>query len=155
MQDFRNLDVWKKSHELAIDVHKTLGRTKKIDASIRAQLSRAANSIPSNIVEGCGRASRLELARFSDISIGSSTELEYWLLLSRDLGQLGSSDHERLTANNLEVRKMLFGLRRAIRNGKRRTSGPTPDSVSSSQSPLQEIPLSSCECSALRTSGLD
>jgi four helix bundle protein len=130
MQDFRNLDVWKKAHDLAIDVHKTLGRTKRIDASIRAQMSRAANSIPSNIVEGCGRSSRQELAKFSDISIGSSSELEYWLLLTRDLGQLGNTDHERLTANNLEVRKMLFGLRRAIRNGKKKASDPVPDSVS-------------------------
>lgn len=130
MQDFRNLDVWKKSHELAIDVNKTIARTKRLDASVKAQIIRAANSIPASIVEGCGRASRLELARFSDVSIGSSSELEYWLLLTRDLGQLGNTDHERLTANNLEVRKMLFGLRRAIRNGKKKPSDPNPDSVS-------------------------
>jgi four helix bundle protein len=89
MQDFRNLEVWKKAHELALDVQKTLARTKRIDASTRAQMSRAANSIAANIVEGCGKSSRSELARFSDISTGST----------------------------IEVRKMLFGLRKAIRNG--------------------------------------
>jgi four helix bundle protein len=117
MQDFRNLEVWKKAHELALDVQKTLARTKRIDASTRAQMSRAANSIAANIVEGCGKSSRSELARFSDISIGSSSELEYWLLLTRDLGQLANKDHERLTGSTIEVRKMLFGLRKAIRNG--------------------------------------
>ena len=119
MQDFRNLDVWKKAHELALDVHKTLLRTKRVDAHIRSQMSRAANSIPSNIVEGCGKDSRAELARYADISIGSASELEYWVLLARDLGQFSHTDHERLTTSTVEVRKMLFGLRKSIRNGKR------------------------------------
>jgi four helix bundle protein len=120
MQDFRKLEVWKKAHELSLDIHQTLAKTKKVDASTRTQISRAANSIAANIVEGCAKSSRLELARFSDISIGSSSELEYWLLLTKDLGQLGENDHTRLTTNTIEVRKMLFGLRRAIKNGKQR-----------------------------------
>jgi four helix bundle protein len=132
MQDFRNLEVWKKAHELALDVHKTLSRSKRIDISARAQISRAANSIAANIVEGCGKSSRHELVRYSDISIGSSSELEYWLLLTRDLGQLPESEHERLSSNTIQVRKMLFGLRNAIKNGKTKKapSPPTPDSVS-------------------------
>jgi len=120
MQDFRKLQVWQKAHELSLDIHQTLAKTKKVDASARAQISRAANSIAANIVEGCAKASRAELARFSDISIGSSSELEYWLLLTKDLGQLPEPDHSRLTTNTIEVRKMLFGLRRAIKNGKQR-----------------------------------
>ena len=120
MQDFRKLEVWKKAHELSLDIHRTIAKTKKIDQSARSQISRAANSIAANIVEGCAKISRAELARFSDISIGSSSELEYWLLLTKDLGQLPESDHSRLTANTIEVRKMLFGLRRAIKNGKQR-----------------------------------
>jgi four helix bundle protein len=128
MQDFRNLEVWKKAHELALDIQKTIGRTKRIDPHVKAQLTRAANSIPANIVEGCGKGSRLELARFADISCGSTSELEYWLLLSLDLGQIAPRDHERLTANTIQVRKMLFGLRKAIKNGtsakKARTSSP-------------------------------
>jgi len=129
MQDFRNLDVWKKAHELALDVHKTIARTKRLDVSIRAQMMRATTSIAANIVEGCGKATRIELARFADISIGSSSELEYWLLLARDLGQFANTDFERLTRRNLEVRKMLFGLRRAIRDGstkKSQASSPVP-----------------------------
>lgn len=127
MQDFRNLEVWKKAHELALDIQKTIARSRRIDPHVKAQLTRAANSIAANIVEGCGKGSRLELARFSDIAIGSGSELEYWLLLSRDLGQIVARDHERLTSSTIEVRKMLFGLRKAIRNGtpsKRRTSKP-------------------------------
>ena len=118
MQDFRNLEVWKKAHELALDVHRTLAKTKKLDTASKSQISRAVNSIAANIVEGCGKASRQELGRFSDISIGSASELEYWLLLTKDLGQLTDQEHERLSTRTVEVRKMLFGLRRAIKNGK-------------------------------------
>lgn len=129
MQNFRNLDVWKKAHDLAIDVHNTLARTKRIDASLRAQTSRAAQSIPTNIAEGCGKDSQAELARFADIALGSGMELEYHLLLARDLGQLGNKDFERLTTSTIEVRKMLFGLRRAIRSGKRKA--PVDQAVAS------------------------
>ena len=120
MQDFRNLDVWKKAHDLALAVHSTLRRTPRIDTGLRAQASRAAQSIPTNIAEGCGKDSQAELARFSDIAVGSTTELEYHLLLARDLGQLSNKDYERLSASTIEVRRMLFGLRKAIRTGRRK-----------------------------------
>ena len=115
MQDFRNLDVWHKAHELSLDVHRTLVRHRRVDAHLRSQMTRAARSIPSNLVEGCGTDSQAELARFAGMSIASSSELEYWVLCARDLGYFGNSDFERLTSNTVEVRKMLFGLRKAIR----------------------------------------
>ncbi|HEX7940042.1 MAG TPA: four helix bundle protein, partial [Gemmatimonadaceae bacterium] len=120
MQDFRNLEVWKKAHDLALDVHRTLMNQKRIDPNVRSQATRAAQSIPTNVAEGCGKDSRAELARFADIAIGSGTELEYHLLLARDLGQLGRRDYDRLAANTVEVRRMLFGLRKAIKEGKRK-----------------------------------
>jgi len=130
MQDFRNLDVWHKAHELAIDVHKTLVRHKRVDAHMRSQLSRAARSVPSTLVEGCGRDSRAELARYADMSIASSSEVEYWVLLAKDVGYFPTSDFERLTSSAVEVRRMLFGLRKAIRNGKRSDpSVPLEDST--------------------------
>jgi four helix bundle protein len=116
MQDFRNLDAWHKAHELSLDVHQTLVRHRRIDAHMRSQMSRAARSIPSNLVEGCGKDSQAELARYADMSIASSSELEYWVLSARDVGYFRSEDYERLTANTIEVRKMLYGLRKAIRN---------------------------------------
>ena len=127
MQDFRNLDVWKKAHDLALDVHRTLNGIKRIDSNLRSQATRAAEAIPTNVAEGCGKDSRAELARFADIAIGSSTELEYHLLLARDLGQLGNRDYDRMSKATIEVRRMLFGLRKAIRTGKRASSSrPAP-----------------------------
>jgi four helix bundle protein len=127
MQDFRNLDVWHKAHELAIDVHKTLIRHKRVDAHMRSQLSRASRSVPATLVEGCGRDSRAELARYADMSIASSSEVEYWVLLAKDVGYFPNADFERLTSSVVEVRRMLFGLRKAIRNGKRSDSSVPPE----------------------------
>jgi four helix bundle protein len=75
---------------------------------------RAAESIPFNIVEGCGARGNKEFARFLDISIKSSSELEYQLQLGRDYGVLPKRDWQSLTAEVIEVRKMLCGLRRAV-----------------------------------------
>jgi four helix bundle protein len=127
MQDFRNLDVWHKAHELAIDVHKTLVRHKRVDAHMRSQLSKASRSIPSNLVEGCGTDSRAELARFAGMSIASSSEVEYWVLFGKDVGYFPPTDYERLTASVVEVRRMLFGFRRGIRNGMNSNPSTPPD----------------------------
>ena len=115
MQDFRKLDVWTKSHELALDVHRTLAKTRKVEAATRSQLNRSAQSIPANIAEGCGRSSAAELARYADQAIGSTTELEYHLLLTKDLGYLAEPDFDRLSSNTVQVRRMLFGLRKAVK----------------------------------------
>ena len=115
MQDFRKLDVWTKSHELALDVHRTLAKTRKVEAATRSQLNRSAQSIPANIAEGCGRSSAAELARYTDQAIGSTTELEYHLLLTKDLGYLAEPDFDRLSSNTVQVRRMLFGLRKAVK----------------------------------------
>jgi four helix bundle protein len=120
MQDFRNLDVWRRAHALSIDVHKTLVKHRRVDAHLRSQMSRAARGIPAALVEGCGKDSQAELARYADISIGSSSELEYWVLSAKDVGYFPRSDYERLTASTIEVRKMLFGFRKAVQNGRRK-----------------------------------
>ena len=111
MKDFRKLDVWHKSHSMALEVY-------RISASfpgeerygITSQLRRACVSIPTNIAEGCGRNSDGELARFAEIAMGSSSEVEYLLLLSRDLNYLNLEAFERLAAGVTEVKRMLAGL---------------------------------------------
>jgi four helix bundle protein len=83
----------------------------------------AAESIVCNIVEGCGATSRKEFARFLDISIKSTCELEYQLQLARDCGVLATHDWRSLTAETVEVRRMLTGLRRRVLEADRRQTG--------------------------------
>jgi four helix bundle protein len=75
---------------------------------------RAAMSIPTNIVEGTGQESGKEFARFLTIALKSTSELEYHLMMARDTRLISSTDFESLSAQTIEVRKMLYGLRTRV-----------------------------------------
>ena len=70
------------------------------------------------------------------MSIASSSEVEYWVLFGKDVGYFAQSDYERLTAKTIEVRRMLFGFRRAIRKALADTPVPKAADSSSSASTL-------------------
>ena len=117
MRDFRKLLVWQKAHRLALEVHLTL----QLDAAwrypgLRAQVLRAAASIPANIAEGCGKPSDAELARFAEIALGSTTELDNHLLFARDARVLDGAHYADLAERVAEVRRMLFSFVRAVRS---------------------------------------
>lgn len=117
MRDFRNLLVWQKAHRLALDLHLTLEATPaKRYIGLRAQLLRAAASIPANIAEGCGKPSKAELARFAEIALGSVTELDNHLLFARDVKVLSSQAYADFEPRVAELRRMLFAFVRAIRS---------------------------------------
>jgi four helix bundle protein len=77
---------------------------------LTSQFRRASASIPANIAEGCGRDSDADFRRFLQIAMGSASELEYHVLLSRDLGFVGAADYESLAEGITEVKRMLTGL---------------------------------------------
>ena len=115
MSDYKKLEVWRKAHALALDVHRGATRIRGADnASLRNQLIRAAMSIPTNIVEGSGQKSGKEFARFIGFAVNSASELEYHLMLAHDLRLIGTSDFESLTSRTVEVRKMLHGLQNRV-----------------------------------------
>lgn len=108
MKDFRTLKVWEKSHAIVLAIYKATQSFPKSEVyGITSQIQRAAVSVPTNIAEGCGKDSDAELGRFFKIAMGSSSELEYLLLLSHDLGYLADEPFNRLHADLVEVRKML------------------------------------------------
>lgn len=108
MKDFRDLMVWQKAHSLTLDVYRATRTFPKEELfSLTNQIRRAASSIPANIVEGYGRRSDVKMKRFLQIARGSATELEYHLLLSRDLGYLTASTYTSLIGDISEVEKML------------------------------------------------
>ena len=111
MQDFRKLKMWEKSHILTLETYKA---TESFPGSeiygLTSQIRRSCVSIPSYIAEGCGRNSAAEFARFLQIAMGSASELEYHLLLARDLGFLKDSEYKKLERGAIEVKKMLVTL---------------------------------------------
>ena len=111
MQDFRNLKVWAKAHALTLDVYATTRDFPREEMyGLTSQLRRAAASVGANIAEGCGRSGNAELKRFLQISMGSASELEYHLLLARDLKLLASPICERLHNQVIELKRMLASL---------------------------------------------
>jgi four helix bundle protein len=111
VQDFRKLVVWQKSHKLTLEVFAlsaTFARPPYY--ALQNQAVRAAMSVPSNLAEGAGRTGDREFRRFARIALGSASELEYHLLLARDLGLVPATSHERLSECVAEVKRMLTGL---------------------------------------------
>ena len=116
MKDFKNLKVWNKSHKLTLKIYETT-RTYPLEEiyGLKSQMRRASVSIPTNIAEGCGRNSDAELARFLEIAMGSASELEYLLLLSKDLNFCDNKVYNSLTAEIVEVKQMLATFIKKIR----------------------------------------
>ncbi|HSW40310.1 MAG TPA: four helix bundle protein [Acidobacteriota bacterium] len=116
MKDFRQLKVWRKAHQLALDLYQVTASFPRTESyGLTAQIRRAAVSIPSNIAEGCGRYGDAELARFCDIAGGSASELEYQLLLARDLKLIQPVDYEKLEELTTEIKRMLTVFVRKLR----------------------------------------
>jgi len=116
MRDFRKLKVWQKAHQLTLGAYKATATFPKIEIyGITSQIRRSAVSIPANIAEGCGRNGDTEFARFLQIAMGSASELEYHLLLARDLSLLKSPEHEKLANEVIDVKRMLTSFIQKLR----------------------------------------
>lgn len=116
MRDFRRLKVWEKAHQLTLAVYKATAPFPKEELyGLTGQLRRSSASIPANIAEACGRSSGADVARFFGIAMGSASELEYHLLLGRDLGLLAGEQYEQLSCDVTEVKRMLTSLIQRLR----------------------------------------
>ena len=108
MRSFKELEVWQKAHQLTLEVYRaTEGFPRDELYGLRGQLRRSCASIPANIAEGCGRSGDIELARFLQIAMGSASEMEYHILLARDLDLLSGPDYDRVAGQVTEVKRML------------------------------------------------
>ena len=111
MKDFKDLRVWSKAHSVTISVYKVTREFPREELfGITSQMRRAASSIGANIAEGTGRRSDGELTRFLHIARGSAAELEYHLLLARDLDLLPNAKFDVLRKQVDEVQRMLTSL---------------------------------------------
>lgn len=116
MRNYNKLLVWQKAHALALAVNAASVQLPRERTALAAQMRRAAESIATNIVEGSARQSQREFARFLQICVGSSSELEYQLKLAHDYGAMDLATWQRLSAQTIEVRRMVIGLIRKIKN---------------------------------------
>ena len=116
MQNYKDLKVWEKSHLFTLKVYETTKLFPKEEIySLTNQIRRSASSIPTNIAEGCGKNSQLELAHFLNIALGSANESEYFLILSKDLFYLDQDNFNLLYKLIIEIKGMLIALISKIR----------------------------------------
>jgi four helix bundle protein len=72
--------------------------------------------VPANLAEGCGRETDAEFVRFCQVAFGSANELDYHLLLSKDLGYLSDAAYGEHNQQVIEVKRMLSGLMTSVRS---------------------------------------
>jgi len=111
MQNYKDLKVWEKAHQFTLDVYRVSRLFPKEEMyGLTSQLRRSAASIPANIAEGCGKKTKLDFANFLNISLGSSNEAEYFILLAKDLKYISSEDYLILEKLINEIKAMLIAL---------------------------------------------
>ena len=107
---FKDLIVWKKSHQLVLDVYKLTKLFPKEELfALTSQIRRAAVSVPANIVEGFRRKSFRDSLNFYRISDASLEELKYHILLARDLAYFSETDYQHFVQTSDEVGRILTG----------------------------------------------
>jgi four helix bundle protein len=112
MQDFRRLDVWARAHRLVLTIY---GQTRNFPREevlgITTLLRRTAAAVPMRIAEACGNEAAM-MAQELKKAGALTNDLEYVLLLAKDLKFLAAENGEALISEVIEIRKMIFGLAR-------------------------------------------
>ena len=108
MEAFEQLDVWRRSSRLCVNLYMALQHCP--DRGFKDQITRAALSIPSNIAEGYERNSSNEFVRYLKIAKGSCGELRTQLYIGSEIGFLDNGKAAEYIAESIEVIKMLQGL---------------------------------------------
>lgn len=108
----KDLEVWKNSMSIVLDVYKLVKTFPENERyGLISQICRSAVSIPSNIAEGCWRSSDKDTLRFLDIALGSSAELETQLLIAQSLGYFENTE---ILQEIDKINAMLYGLKKYL-----------------------------------------
>ncbi len=105
---FEDLDVWKKSATLVVEIYKEFGELN--DFGFKNQITRAGLSISSNIAEGYERESRKEIANFLNYAKGSAGELRSQIYIGMKIGYIKTSKGKAWIIEAERISKMLHSL---------------------------------------------
>ena len=117
MRNFKELKIWQKGIEIALDTYKLIDTFPKSEKySLAQQASKSAVSIPSNIAEGSSRSRSKDYSRFLEISLGSSFELETQLLIAKAVN-FGNEELLLSTLSKIEEeQKMIMAFIKKLSN---------------------------------------
>jgi four helix bundle protein len=116
MRDFKKIIAWQKAHALSVAMHRVADQSRlRVSPGLHSQLLKAVAAIPAQISEGSGARTDAEFARFLDMALKTSREVENHLLHARDLGAIAVERSDALVADLDEVRRVLFCFARSVR----------------------------------------
>ena len=115
MQDFKNLLVWQKAHELALYTYRVTADFPKEELfGLRNTLRKTSIDIPGLIAEGSAKDNNAEFSRAIANAIALASRMEYYALVARDLQLIGKQVHSEYSNHIIEVRKMLSGFNQRL-----------------------------------------
>jgi four helix bundle protein len=116
MRIYNDLKIYHNSHSICIDIYKLTEKfPQKETFGLTSQLRRASVSVVANIVEGSSRDSDRELKHFINIAIGSLSEVEALLRISKDLEYVKEIEYDKLSHKLIELRKMITRFKKSIK----------------------------------------
>ncbi|MCF1751301.1 four helix bundle protein [Mariniradius sediminis] len=117
MHRYKELKVWQKAIDLAVEVYRITELLPQNERfGLISQMNRAVVSIPSNIAEGAGRNSLREFDNFLGIALGSSFELDSQLVISNRLSYVKNTDFDRLENHIEHLQNMIVKLKMSFEN---------------------------------------
>lgn len=115
MQDFRNLLVWQKAHELALEMYRITNDFPRDEVfGLRNMMRKTGIDIPGYIAEGCGKSTDEEFAKSLRVALGFANRLEYYALMANDLGFFPNGVYEQYNRSIVEAKKMINGFNRRL-----------------------------------------
>lgn len=115
-RNFRNYKVWQDSINFATAIYQETRNFPSYEKyGLASQLQRAAVSISSNIAEGAAKSSDIDFARFLDMALGSSYEVESQLLIAKNIGYFNEDIFSKLLTENIEIQKQLTSFAAKVR----------------------------------------
>ncbi len=116
MKSFEDLNVWQISHNLVLKIYNFSKNFPKDEIyGLTLQIRKTAVSVPANIAEGFGRINPKEMIHFYNISLGSISELKYFIILIRDLNFIDKETFEDLNEKCSSITKMLQKFIKSIK----------------------------------------
>ena len=117
IKNFTDLIAWQESHKIVLWIYKITDTfPQKEIYALTSQMRRAAVSITSNIAEGFSRRSDKEKIQFYYLSLGSLTELQNQLIISRDVGYINDKTLDDILVLLVNSGKLINGLIKFVKS---------------------------------------
>jgi four helix bundle protein len=115
-ETFEEINAWQRARDLTKRVYQISGEGRFArDFGLRDQMRRACISIMSNIAEGFERSGTKEFVQFLSVAKGSVGEVRSQLYVALDQQYITEGTFEQLSAEAMEISRMLSGLMKYLR----------------------------------------